>query len=78
MSAAHYDFVIVGGGSAGSALANRLSADPSRRVLLIEAGPADRSTTTIRSGFSGWLRIMPIPMSLSHDEMYLSHGKEVG
>lgn len=38
-----FDYVIVGGGSAGCVLANRLSAGEQHRVCLLEAGPADRS-----------------------------------
>jgi choline dehydrogenase len=83
---ADFDYVIVGAGSAGCVLANRLSADPATRVLLIEAGGADRSLNIrIPVGFAkqfrtdlDWRYTSEPEPNLIGRSMYLPRGRSLG
>jgi choline dehydrogenase len=50
-----FDYVIVGAGTAGCVLANRLSADPKISVCVLEAGPSDRFALIHNPGALGAL-----------------------
>jgi choline dehydrogenase len=87
--APRFDFIIVGGGSAGCALANRLSADPSNRVLVLEAGRSDWSWDAfihmpaalafpIGSRFYDWRYETEPEPHMSGRRVYHARGKVLG
>ena len=82
-----FDYVIVGAGSSGAVLANRLSADPSVSVCLIEAGPPDRSPLIhipigvaklfFSSKYNWRFKSTPQPHAKGR-EIYVPRGKTLG
>ena len=82
-----FDYIIVGAGSAGCVLANRLSENPNNRVCLLEAGPADNSLfiripagiiLMMRSNARNW-RYYTVPQkALNNRQIYIPRGKTLG
>ena len=80
------DYVVVGTGSAGSVVANRLSADPSVEVVVLEAGPEDKDKFIhIPAGFAklmrsamDWDYLTEPQKELDGREIYWPRGKMLG
>ncbi len=85
---AHFDFIIIGAGSAGSVLANRLTESGEHSVLLLEAGPEDKSPLIkIPGAFSYFMyskkynwryETEPVPDIRQGEPMFCPRGKTLG
>lgn len=83
----HYDYIIVGGGSAGCVLANRLSNDPTTTVLLLESGNDDTSplvhlpvgaVAMVPTHFNNWALNTVPQRHLANNPGYQPRGKVLG
>jgi choline dehydrogenase len=72
-----YDYIVVGAGSAGAAVANRLSADPRNRVLLLEAGPAGYHWTHVPIGFAKMIANPAVNWLYSAEPEPGTHGRRI-
>jgi choline dehydrogenase-like flavoprotein len=81
-----YDYILVGGGTAACVLANRLSADGSKRVLVLEAGPGNTSrdvkipaaiTRLFRSPLD-WNLFSELQHQLAERQIYMARGRLLG
>ncbi|MBY0532750.1 MAG: GMC family oxidoreductase N-terminal domain-containing protein [Xanthobacteraceae bacterium] len=82
-----FDYIVVGAGSAGCVMANRLSADPSKRVCLIEAGPPDKNplihiplglALLARTHGINWGYLTAPELQLNNRRLYWPRGKTLG
>ena len=86
MDSQNFDYIVVGAGSAGSVLANRLSADPKYRVLVLEAGRESHPWSRIPVGFArlienpaaNWLYSSEPDESTGHRRIPIPRGKLLG
>ena len=89
MAKKQFDYIIIGGGSAGSVLANRLSSDPKTRVLVLEAGhpdyrldfrihmPAALTYPLTGKTYNWWYESDPEP-AMNNRRIYQPRGKVLG